>query len=40
MPKFDARSGQIKMETVVGRNIRALRQARNLTWKASPQRAV
>jgi transcriptional regulator with XRE-family HTH domain len=31
MPKFDARSGQIKMETVVGRNIRALRQARNLT---------
>ena len=31
MPKVNARSGQIKMEAVVGRNIRALRQARNLT---------
>jgi transcriptional regulator with XRE-family HTH domain len=31
MPKFDARSGQINMEAVVGRNIRVLRQARNLT---------
>ena len=31
MPKLNARSGQIKMEAVVGRNIRALRQARNLT---------
>jgi len=34
MPKSVATSGQISMETVVGRNIRALRQARNLTVEA------
>jgi transcriptional regulator with XRE-family HTH domain len=31
MPKPAATSGQITMEAVVGRNIRALRRGRNLT---------
>ncbi len=34
MPKSVATSGRISMEAVVGRNIRALRQARNLTLEA------
>jgi transcriptional regulator with XRE-family HTH domain len=34
MPKPVAESGQISMEAVVGRNIRAARQARNLTVEA------